>query len=256
MSDLAAQARQFAEGLTTTVYAVIGDSCVPFEAAVVGDGVAVRQEPTEGIPLSIDGEIPLQLRVSYRCGRDDSGEYLRVERSKFALHYGTEVKGAPLFRYDYNRHEPRNLPRAHLQVDESATSDLQTGEPRTSDLTAMLSMAGNATRRSRKANKKAERTEIARLQRDLRFPLGGDRFRPSMEDVLQFLIEEFGIDTVDDHWRPTLEDARLLWRGRQLRAAVRDDPQAAAEALERLQYDVKPPEGGHPQRREEDLRRL
>ncbi|WBB78991.1 hypothetical protein O7606_22805 [Micromonospora sp. WMMD882] len=82
------------------------------------------------------------------------------------------------------------------------------------------------------------------------FPLGGHRFRPCVEDVLQAVIEEFNVDTVDG-WRAAVETGREQWRRLQLLAAVRDAPAVAASALEALDYKVVQPASapaGNPKR--------
>src|SRR5262249_2529202 len=73
------------------------------------------------------------------------------------------------------------------------------------------------------------------------FPVGGHRFRPCIEDVLQALIMEFGVDRMPQ-WRAAVEAGREGWRRRQLKAAVRDAPEDAAEALARMGWTVTPPE--------------
>ena len=51
------------------------------------------------------------------------------------------------------------------------------------------------------------------------------------------LIDEFGIDH-DPEMLGSLSDTRETWRLTQTRAAVRDAPAAAVEALEDLGYSV------------------
>lgn len=67
----------------------------------------------------------------------------------------------------------------------------------------------------------------------LNFPLGGARFRPCLEDLLEFVIREFGIDTVPG-WEDVISVGRISWRHIQLAAAVRDDPDTARIALSEL----------------------
>ncbi|WP_454050332.1 hypothetical protein [Cellulomonas sp. Marseille-Q8402] len=79
----------------------------------------------------------------------------------------------------------------------------------------------------------------------LHFPLGGHRFRPAFEDVLEMLVREFGLDTRDG-WEDAVRTGRERWRGTQLRAAVRDDPASAAAALGDLGYAVTAPAAAPP----------
>src|SRR5699024_12000607 len=87
---------------------------------------------------------------------------------------------------------------------------------------------------------------------DLHFPLGGARFRPALEDVLQFLIAQLGV-RAEEHWRDAARESRRTWRGRQLASAVRDNPAGAASALSALGYVVRPPAGGGPPSRDDHL---
>lgn len=72
----------------------------------------------------------------------------------------------------------------------------------------------------------------------LHLPLGGPRFRPALEDVLEMLVVEFAIDRSAE-WRSSLREGRSLWRDTQLRAAVADNPEAAVEALTELGFSVE-----------------
>ncbi|RRD29414.1 hypothetical protein [Actinomyces bowdenii] len=67
----------------------------------------------------------------------------------------------------------------------------------------------------------------------IHFPLGGARFRPCLEDVVELVVNEFGLDTQPD-WQERVRDGRAQWRRVQLAAAVRDDPQTARRALDGL----------------------
>ena len=70
--------------------------------------------------------------------------------------------------------------------------------------------------------------------------MGGHRFRPCVEDVLNALVVEFGVDRVPG-WERAVQEGREQWRRTQLRAAVRDCPEEAAVALAQLDYQIKPP---------------
>lgn len=78
---------------------------------------------------------------------------------------------------------------------------------------------------------------------ELHFPLGGHRFRPCLEDVLQMLVEEFGIDTADGAL-DALAAGREKWRRHQTGAVVRDAPEEAVRVLRELGYMVETPSGG------------
>jgi hypothetical protein len=75
----------------------------------------------------------------------------------------------------------------------------------------------------------------------LHIPVGGERYRPCLEDLLHFLVQECGVDRRDD-WLAVVERGREKWRRRQLASAVRDAPAYAATVLEELGWAVQPPE--------------
>lgn len=79
----------------------------------------------------------------------------------------------------------------------------------------------------------------------LHLPTGGQRFRPNLEDVIQFLIADCHFDHLDK-WKDAVDEARADWRVIQVKAAVRAMAVHAAAELEELGYTVVPPEGGHP----------
>lgn len=78
----------------------------------------------------------------------------------------------------------------------------------------------------------------------LHLPVGGDRFRPCLEDVIEFLVVECRFATKEG-WRAAVEAGREQWRRTQIRTAVRDAPSEAASALRALGYAVEAPEAGH-----------
>lgn len=99
---------------------------------------------------------------------------------------------------------------------------------------------------SRRARRRSVADAVPHLSA-LHFPLGGARFRPAIEDVLQMVIEEFGVDHAAG-WRGVLERAREDWRVLQLKSAVRDDLESAAEVLRDHGYSVQRSDGEVPQR--------
>jgi hypothetical protein len=67
--------------------------------------------------------------------------------------------------------------------------------------------------------------------------VGVTRFRPCLNDVLDMLVRELGVDH-EPAWRNALADGRERWRRMQTAAVVRDGPAAAIEALSALGYEV------------------
>jgi hypothetical protein len=74
----------------------------------------------------------------------------------------------------------------------------------------------------------------------LHLPVGGRRFRPSLEDVIEFLIVE-RIASPRDGWEAALNASRDAFLERQLRAAVRRKPESAVAQLEEMGYRVSRP---------------
>jgi hypothetical protein len=241
--DLRGRAADFAERLTRLISDVIPGSNPPFAAQVL-PGFRPRLEvaPVQAddpdaqhsaIVMSVRGRVrtmTLTLRVSYFLTWDSSGRHLTVEESTFGL--GIPKVQEPFFRWDYDRsmHDSQ-LPAAHIQV--HAHRD-EVGFLMT------LAAKGRPQRRER-----AE--ELPRLA-ELHLPVGGDRYRPCLEDVLQIAIVELGADAKPG-WERVLARERAHYRRLQLAAAVRDSPETAARVLsEELGYTVTRAEGAAPDR--------
>jgi hypothetical protein len=73
--------------------------------------------------------------------------------------------------------------------------------------------------------------------KDYHFPVGGRRFRPTLEDIIEFLVLE---RLVEAHhgWEDAAGEHRSEWDRRQLRAAVRRDPETAMEQLRSMNLDI------------------
>lgn len=215
---LHAEAEEFAAILTCTVRAVAPGSD-PFIATILDERVRVVQKPGEGVSLDVDGVPLLTLKANFGCCWDDHARFLSVERSRIAVFAGSASQ--PLFRYEYER-SATSVPAAHLHV--HAHRDA---------LTFALSRAGSSTRRG---SRRAEGHSVPAVQ-DVHFPLGGHRFRPALEDVLEMLVDEFGVDQLEGSLAE-LRDVRAQWRRIQTRAAVRDAPRDAADSLRALGYTI------------------
>jgi hypothetical protein len=74
----------------------------------------------------------------------------------------------------------------------------------------------------------------------LHIPVGGSRYRPCLEDFIQFLLCECLFDG-EAGWRPRVEAGRERWRLHQAAAAARDAPEEAARVLRELGYVVTAP---------------
>lgn len=234
-SALHDQAAAFADTLTDRVQRVVPQAQPDFVAQLLPGHrpslvvAPVMADDADRVPapltLTIEGRQRnrmLHLRVMFWCCYDVTGKYLTIEKSEFSL--GLVNVPDPLFRYEYDRNIRRtsHLPAAHLQV--HAHRD---------EATAMLLHANEARPRER-----WRRERVARLS-ELHFPVGGDRYRPCLEDVLAVAINELGVKAKRGAWA-ALAEGRAEWRRLQLKAAVRDAPEAAAEALRDEGWDVSP----------------
>lgn len=248
-NGLETQAREFAEELTTTVRAVAGQECSPFHArAMAGDehdAFTIRQVPETGIPLTVRGLPLLTLTATYKCTWDHKGQFLAVDESAVKVYPGEQAQREPLFRYEFLRLPTGDIPGSHLQVHGHRDA-----------LTYVMTRSGTESRRGRaRAKKSASGTEHPQMS-DLHLPLGGHRFRPCLEDILQMLVSELGVD-IQPGGLEVLQDGREKWRRSQTGAAVRDAPSVAIQTLQDLGYEVIPPRGRErPAERLERLRSL
>jgi len=216
----------------------VGDLGFTSTATKLRDGggrMSVASAARGGIELQIDRTPRLQLEVDLDLVMSPTSQRATVLRS--ALRVRPWQVARPLFTVDYVRDAGSNIPAAHYNVhfDHDAVTNelLQTG----------------AARRGKLHKKRASQGLTPRLA-DLHFPVGGHRFRPCLEDVIDMLWAEFGIDM-----RPTaraaIEEGRHHWREMQLRAAVTDNPAAAIAELRKMGYEVVWTRSGMP---EPDLR--
>jgi len=234
-SGLLARVERFAAELHDTVAAVLPDDPGPFLVRGAPHGVRdvlVRQGPDAGIPLTVHGQVVLRLFLRYRCAWDGTRELVAVRWSSLSV--AADGTAEPLFRYDYDESSDGKVPAAHLNV-----------HGHRDELVFAMMAAGHRLRGRARASD-VRRGRVPRVS-TLHFPLGGHRFRPALEDVLEMVVREFGLDARDG-WEAAIRAGRERWRGVQLRAAVRDDPTAATAALVALGYAVTPP-GALPEQR-------
>lgn len=228
MSLLTDQAEDFAGRLTALVNGTVSRD-VEFVSRALEQGriawIAPRgsEKVTKPalIPLNADGpEARLWLAAHFTTRLDEEGEYLSVETSKFALCVN-KLTANSLIRIEYQRgagREPdepghHKRPAAHVQIHGSST---QLGHAQ--------ALAG---------------AECRPLEK-IHFPVGGRRFRPSLEDFIEFLHDEELLPSVHSGWQELLQESRGDYLRRQLRAAVRREPDAAIAQLEEMGYTVTP----------------
>lgn len=212
-------AQGFADNLDRLVTGCLPDA-PPVQLVVVGSQLRIhpvgQDEKSGGIPLRVSvGEIPAWLRLYYQCTTDSYGSHLTVANSKIWI-VATDDP-IPIFRFEYHR-DSRRSPHSHIHVHAERET-----------LAELLTTTGHHHLR----------------MSDLHLPTGGARFRPELEDVIQFLLVDCGFEG-QVHWRDALGESRARWREIQTRAVTRALPQTAAEQLASMGYTVEPPVGGHP----------
>jgi len=211
-ADLGAQARDFAQEVTTVLNATITDG-VTFSAVVgrrsgtlvLGRGVTKANLDPQAVPLTLGRRAPSAwLWVAFILGHDPEGAYLTVLKSGFAL-YADAERNRMMLHYDYEREPAHSYPPAHVQVQGDA-----------GDLSALAKL------------RSGQRKEL----KDFHLPVGGRRYRPTIEDVIEFIVAENLADS-RPAWADAVRDSRSRWEDRQLRAAVRRNPNLALDQLRR-----------------------
>ncbi len=86
---------------------------------------------------------------------------------------------------------------------------------------------------------------LPRLQ-EIRFPVGGKRFRPTIEEFLLFLHRErLFRDWIRPGWRSTVDASLVEWETRQARSTVRRLPDAAVDQLRSSRKPDQAPARAH-----------
>lgn len=205
--DLLRETRGFAGTLSSVLNSTVATgvrlSCVGTNnnEALIGCGISARDVTPRPFKLNRGpGGQQVWMLASYRLGPDDAQCYLQVNSSVVALTAGADG-ASELMHFDYEREKPDEYPEAHLQIVASSES-----------------------------------WEALSPQKPLskfHFPVGGRRFRFTLEDVAEFLIRE-GLVEPSAGATSTLEEHRAEFQRQQLRAAIRRDPQTARQYLGEL----------------------
>ncbi|MFD6524672.1 hypothetical protein [Isoptericola sp. NPDC060185] len=151
---------------------------------------------------------------------------MKTLKSEIKVFPATDGPARPLVRYDFVEDPIGDVPAAHVQF--------HAPHP---ELEQAMTRADAGTRRGKQRKKRVDSGKSPEAS-ELHFPVGGRRFRPCLEDVLEVLIVEFGIRCVDG-WRDALADSRERYRSIQLRAAVHDSPRHAIQELAQMGYRIE-----------------
>ncbi|WEV69420.1 hypothetical protein OZX73_00530 [Bifidobacterium sp. ESL0775] len=161
----------------------------------------------------------LILQYNYRCSCPALDAPLQVDDSSITI--STFRSHTPIFHYDYLRDPSGDIPSAHINVHAS------------NDDAVRVMLACGIKNRGRERRRKFLKEGFFPTFSSLHFPVGGSKFRPCLEDVLQMLVYEFGIAT-QPGWQSAIDEGRASYRELQLRAMIRDNPQIAASQLEKM----------------------
>ncbi|MGN6680105.1 MAG: hypothetical protein ACTHKL_20275, partial [Streptosporangiaceae bacterium] len=112
--------------------------------------------------MAVRGKARLYFGMLFRMGPDDARRYPMIRSSVMYLSLGPDGNDV-LLHYDYERDKDDGYPEAHLQV--CATSEAW----------------AQVTRSYGPRGRPLER---------LHLPVGGRRYRPTVEDLIEFLITE------------------------------------------------------------------
>jgi hypothetical protein len=237
-SGLDRQAREFASQVSGLLNKTVCDglriACVELEPdrASVAYGLTRGEFRPQSFPTR---DSRCWLRVAYSLSLDDRGEHLTVTSSAFGVYADAEARRC-LCRWDYERGK-LGYPEAHLQVygESDVLAQWPSADSRDHDddcqPDCQLVHDGEPFR------------QMARLH----LPAGDRRYRPTLEDVVEFLVTE-QLASPRQGWRQAVDEGRGRWRRIQLSAAVRRDPDTARTALARVDAEAmasrRPRRGG------------
>jgi hypothetical protein len=162
-------------------------------------------ETTQGVPVTLGRKSPTGfLALAYRLSPDEAGRYMMVVSSFLGYYLDPELK-SPLMHYDYER-EKEGYPEAHMQITATAEAWDQI----------------------------CQRNGWSKPLEKLHFPVGGRRYRPIAEDLIDFLVAE-EIAEARRGWQAWVDQGRERFYKTQLRAAIRRDPDTARLTLTEIE---------------------
>ncbi|WP_231584509.1 hypothetical protein [Mycobacterium haemophilum] len=216
--DLERDSREFAQELTDLLNATVCDGIRLTTVispgrdrarAVIGYEISKQElDLRRCIAVTIGADPKIWLGFSMRLEQDFEDKYLMVRQSVMLLSASADPANT-LLHYDYERDKPDDYPDAHLQICATSEAWKQVGV----------------------------RTDGSeRLLERMHLPVGGRRFRPTLEDIVEFLIAE-KLAQPKDGWKQAITEGRERFRRKQLSAAIRRDRETARAVL--AQFDTE-----------------
>ena len=168
---------------------------------IVAHGLRKQQLASEPLPVRRGrGKPHCYLDLSYTFCWDESQEYPAVQSSFFGI-YAPDKARTALCHFDYERDKTGGYPEAHIQVYAKAPA---------------LDLLPQAN---------------GKPLSKFHFPVGGRRYRPLLEDVIEFLAVEGLVPELPRGADEVIQAGREEFGLTQLRAAMRRDPEIATQAL-------------------------
>jgi len=198
--------------------AVLRDSIAGLQAGMNIGYRITRTDQTlrAGIPLTLSRK-PAKFFLGFfmHLEADVDGKYMTVTESMTLLALDRDLS-RELLHYDYERDkhlQEKGYPEAHVQVCASSPDwEIAGQRPGQEDL------------------------PLGKMHLPVG-PVGGRRFRPTLEDVIELLIVEGLVDYRED-WKDALNKTRRPFQELQLKAAVRRNQQLAIVALKSEGWNV------------------
>ena len=227
INRLEAKSTDFIDQLDRLIGGCIADA-PEFGIIEAGNDNQLRIGPlpfeTEGsgfslIPLVRECDDPdkarLMLKIEFRVSLDDESNHLAIQDSTYGLWVRPDMSRAsrPVFRIEYNRHA-YNKPAAHVHLHAESM-----------EFGWIYGTAGLSPPRLF----------------EIHFPVGGHRFRPTVEELLKFLHREELFVNWLPGWSELVEKSLEEWEWNQARATVRQHTAAAVRQLRDMGFEVTPP---------------
>lgn len=227
-TELRDKAEEFADTLNRIIEASI-DTNIRFRTDVDVNAGRANLQPeghpesrSNGFPLIRQNDNPkapsLLLATKYALEMDREAKYLQVASSTIGLWVDTtggRKNPRPLIRVEYDRRKTEyGRSTAHVHI-----------HAHSPELSWVYGSSGQSA------------PDLHRLH----FPVGGRRFRPTLEDFLMFLDREKLYTDFKKDWKSVVLKSLDEWEETQAAATARRFPGATAQSLERLGYTIVAP---------------